>query len=162
MSGAGPPFGDTEAVAIPAADDTSGDWRATMTSTAARSPASATPAMIHGVRSDLVVAVECAAALPQEEQKRDPRESGAPQLGHCTAVPQPEQNFPEVGSPQAGHADGEAVMAHFVRFLKVGVSTNLAGSGRKKISTRKFVFRGHHEDFVKTVTSIRESPEPLA
>ena len=83
-----------------------------MTSTAARSPASATPAMIHGVRSG--VAVACATPLPQEEQKREPRESGAPQLGHCRAAPQLEQNFPEVGSPQAGHADSEAVMAHVV------------------------------------------------
>jgi hypothetical protein len=98
--------------------------------------------MIHGVRSDIVVAVECAAALPQEEQKRDPRESGAPQLGHCTAVPQLEQNFPEVGSPQAGHADGEAVIATWFKYLRAGVSTNLAGSEPKKISIRKLVFGG--------------------
>ena len=80
-----------------------------MMRTAAKSPASDTPAMIQGVRSDRAV-VAAAAALPQEEQKRDPGGSGAPQLGHCRAVPQLEQNFPEVGSPQLGHAVGEAVM----------------------------------------------------
>jgi hypothetical protein len=117
MSGEGSPLSDADAIATPAAGDTFGDWRDTMMRTAAKSPASDTPAMIQGARSDRV-SVLSAAALPQEEQKRDPGESGAPQLGHCRAVPQLEQNLPEVGSPHPGHAGGVAVMGPVRSILK--------------------------------------------
>jgi hypothetical protein len=93
-----------------------GDWRETMTRIAASRPASDTPAMTHGVRSDR--GVVAAAALPQEEQKRDPGERGAPQPGHCSAVPQLEQNFPEVDSPHPGHERGDAVMGSLHWILK--------------------------------------------
>ena len=113
-------------MAIPAAGETVGDWRETITRIAASSPASDTPAMTQGVRSDRVV-VAAAAALPQEEQKRDPGESGALQLGHCRAVPQLEQNLPEVGSPHPGHTGDEAVIGPVRSILKVCSIIQLSG-----------------------------------
>ena len=99
-------------MAIPAAGDTAGDWRDTMTRTAAKSPASDTPAMIHGVRA-APFAVPPPAGWPHAEQKRAAGETCAPQLEQATlslTAPQLEQNFPEPGVPHVGQAGGESVI----------------------------------------------------
>jgi hypothetical protein len=112
MSGAASPLSDAEAVAIPPAGETAGAWRATMMRTAAKSPASDTPAMIHGVRSD-PVAVPPPAGWPHAEQKRAAGETCAPQLEQAAlslTAPQLEQNLPDPGFPHAGQAGDESVI----------------------------------------------------
>ena len=112
MSGAASPLSDAEAVATSVAGDMPGDWRATMMRTAAKSPASDTPAMIHGVRS-APIAVPPPAGWPHAEQKRAAGETCAPQLEQATlslTAPQLEQNFPDPGFPHAGQAGDESVI----------------------------------------------------
>src|SRR5262245_31213295 len=79
------------------------------------SPASATPAMIHGVRSPPArpAPAPVRTSRPQEEQKRAPRANGALQLAQSVpsrGAPQAAQNRPVIAEPQATHMVWEALV----------------------------------------------------
>jgi hypothetical protein len=79
----------------------------------ARSAASETPAITHGVRSRTRELPDPPTVFPQREQKRAVGASDTPQEEQdapSRGEPQWEQNFPDPGVRQVGQAVGESVM----------------------------------------------------
>ena len=70
-------------------------------------------------------------------------------------LPHLEQNFPEVGSPQLGHAVGEAVMGSTSLGSSKGwLGYQISKFGKKENPDTATHNCGNYEDFVKTVTSM--------